>query len=156
MAKKRPTYDDPTLETPTTPGTDAPRPRPQPQPLPVAGDAESGEHRGKPPVRQTTAPTCPECGTRCVAGSSLAGVTYYHCPVEGCDFSTKQARPSTGLPVPKCPYHKTSCVFSRKASNAFFVFFRCAEPGCKYLEKRPRPNMQTRRHAADHVDESAR
>ena len=149
MAKKRPTYDDPTLETPTTPGTAAQDASPQ--------EASPADHaEPKPPVRQTTAPTCPECGTRCVAGSSLAGVTYYHCPVEGCDFSTKQARPSTGLPVPKCPYHKTSCVFSRKASNAFFVFFRCAEPGCKYLEKRPRPNMQTRRHEADHVDESAR
>ena len=184
MARKRTTEKpvDPSIETPTTPGTVAAQEAP-PETASPPENAESGARRGSPDRRarrgspdpaakspdpaakspdpavgrQTAAPTCPECGTRCVAGSSPAGTTYYYCPVAGCGYSTKQARPASGLGVPTCPYHKQPCEVHRKASNAFFVIFRCPEPGCAYTEKRPRPNLPTRRRLADErKDQSAR
>jgi len=173
MAKKRRPID-PSIETPTTPGTAAQGAPPEtasPADHAESGDApgrdaESGETRSrdaaagdpaaKKPGRQTAAPTCPECGTRCVAGSSPGGMTYYYCPVGGCGYSTKQPKPAGGLGVPTCPYHKTACELDQKASNAFFVWFRCPEADCQYREKRARPNLPTRRRLAEAGDQSAR
>jgi len=69
----------------TTVGEPEPEPAPTPPP------------RG----RQSSAPECPYCHIRCVAGSTRAGFTYYYCPnsmpqknkPQTCSFSHKQARP---------------------------------------------------------------